>query len=114
GGWFMRIIPRNVGLLGTTVLLAMAAQAATPTVVSIQNLFDFSPNISPGCLVAIYGTNFGTSSAAVSISVSGKPGYIVAVTDNEINAQIPFEVSPGTANLTVTVAGATSAPLSIT
>ena len=96
------------------IAFSSAAWADAPTVASVLNLFDSSTNLSPGVLVAIYGTNFGSSTSGVSISVGGKPGFLSTVTPNQINAQIPFEVSPGPANLIVTVAGTASAPLSIT
>src|SRR5579862_1695178 len=61
--------------------LAAWAQNA-PTIASVLNLFDYSQtNLSPGALVAIYGSNFGTSATAVTITVGGKPGYVVPNTD---------------------------------
>ncbi|HUJ50297.1 MAG TPA: IPT/TIG domain-containing protein [Bryobacteraceae bacterium] len=94
----------------------MAAWAQnTPTISSVLNAFSFSTNICPGTLAAIYGSNFGSSSSAVSISVGGKPGYVVAATPSQINVQIPFEAATGQTTLTVTVSGAPpSAPFPIT
>jgi uncharacterized protein (TIGR03437 family) len=64
--------------------------------------------------VAIYGTNFGSSAAAVSMTVGSKPGFIVAVTPSQINAQIPFEAATGSTTMVVTVSGTPSAPLPLT
>ncbi len=99
----------------TILCLATAgAWAQAPTVSSVLNTFDFSTNICPGVLASIFGTNFGSSTSGVSFTVGGKPGFIVAVTPNQINAQIPFEAAPGATTIIVTVAGTASAPLSIT
>src|SRR5271165_330018 len=111
GGRVSRFVWRV--LLGLT-LASAAAWAQTPTVASVQNIFDFSSNLCPGVLVAIYGTNFGSTASAVSMTVGGKPGFIVAVTPSQINAPIPFEVSPGNTTIVVTVSGTPSAPLAIT
>ncbi|HTS49746.1 MAG TPA: IPT/TIG domain-containing protein [Bryobacteraceae bacterium] len=81
------------------------------------NLFDYSQtNLSPGVLVAIYGSNFGTSATAVTITVGGKPGYVVpnTVFPNQINAEIPFELSSGPTSMIVSVNGTPSAAFPIT
>lgn len=106
-------MPRFVRIL-LLFSIAVGALADAPTVTSALNLVTYSKNLCPGGLVAIFGTNFGSTASAVSISVGGKPGYVQIATPNQINAQIPFEVSPGATNLTVTVSGSTSAPLLIT
>jgi uncharacterized protein (TIGR03437 family) len=99
-------------------LAGMAAWAQnTPTIASVLNLFDYSQtNLCPGVLVAVYGTNFGTSASAVTITVGGKPGYIVpnSVSANQANAQIPFEVSAGPTTVIVSVNGTPSASFPIT
>jgi len=102
-------------LLAVFSLVGTAAWAQnTPTIAAVQNTFDYSTNFCPGILVSIYGSNFGTSVPAVSISVGGKPGYAFAVTASQINAQIPFEAATGANTLTVTVAGTPSAAYPIT
>src|ERR1700722_14023107 len=90
-------------LLGVFLLACFGALAQTPTVASVLNLFDNSTNLCPGVLVAIYGTNFGSSAAAVTFTVGGKPGFVVAVTPGQINGQIPFEASTGPTTIVVTV-----------
>ncbi|HLG97479.1 MAG TPA: IPT/TIG domain-containing protein [Bryobacteraceae bacterium] len=93
---------------------SVVALGDTPTVASVLNGVDFTTHLSPGVLATIYGNNFGSSIPAVSVSVGGRPGYIIAVSPNQINAQIPTEASTGSQNLIVTVAGSASAPFAIT
>jgi uncharacterized protein (TIGR03437 family) len=104
--------------LFTLFFLALSATAfgQTPTVTGVLNGADFSTHLSPGLLVGIYGSNFGSGPASgVTVSVGGKAAYIAGVTPTQINAQLPFDATTGTAiSLTVTVGGATSAPFSVT
>ena len=63
-------------LLADSFLACGAAWAQTaPTIASVLNDFDYSTNLCPGALAAIYGTNFGTTASAVTITVGGKPGH---------------------------------------
>jgi uncharacterized protein (TIGR03437 family) len=71
-------------------------------------------NLCPGVLAAVYGTNFGSTTSAVTISVGGKPGYVAVASPNQLNVQIPFEASTGSTTVTVTVAGTTSAVFPLT
>ena len=103
-------------LLGGMILqLDLAAAPAAPTVASVVNAFSLGPQLSPGALAIIFGSNFGSGPASgVTVSVGGKPAYIFAVNPTQVNVQIPYEVSPGATNLTVAVNGAGSAPFSLT
>jgi len=114
-------MPRTQGLCRLLVVFSLAGLAAwaqnTPTVASVLNLFDYSQtNLSPGALVAVYGTNFGTSDSAITITVGGKPGYIVPKTaaGSQVNAEIPFEVAPGATTVVISVNGTPSAAFPIT
>jgi len=94
---------------------SMTAFAQAPTVASVLNTFDYSQtNISPGVLASIYGTNFGSSAAAVSFTVGGKQGYVSVVTPTQINGQLPIDAPTGATSIIVTVGGVASAPLNIT
>ena len=82
---------------------------------SVLNGASYQAQLCPGVLAVVYGSNFGTSAANVSVAVGGKPGYVLPpVLATQITVEIPFEVSPGAATLTVTVSGAQSAPFNIT
>jgi len=95
-------------------LASVGAWAQAPTVASVLNTFDYSTNICPGVLASIYGTNFGSAKAGVSFTVGGKPGFVIAISPNQINAQLPFEAATGPTTIVVTVNGTASAPLAIT
>lgn len=103
---------RLLAVLALSPVAAFAQQG--PTVASVVNGADFSSHLCPGVLVAIYGTNFGSTPTGVTISVAGKPGFVANVTPNQITGQIPFEAASGATTLTVTVGNATSAALPIT
>jgi uncharacterized protein (TIGR03437 family) len=60
-------------------------------------------------LAGIFGNNFGISKA-ISVTFGGKPAYLLAVTNTQINVQIPIDAPLGT---TVVVVG-TSAPFNVT
>src|SRR5579864_6416242 len=73
-------------------------------------------DISPGCLFSIYGTDLSDSTAlagsgnlptklgGTSVSIGGFTAPLLYVSPTQINAQVPFEVVPGPATLTVTTA----------
>jgi uncharacterized protein (TIGR03437 family) len=104
---------RSSGLLA---LFAAVTFAQTPTVTAVVNAESYLTQLCPGLVVAIYGSNFGTNAANVSVSVGGKTGYVYTqgILATQMDAQIPFEVPTGATTLTVTVGGVQSAPFNIT
>lgn len=76
--------------------------------------------LSPGELFSIYGTNLAAltqqplllplpaSMAATSVQIDGVAAPLVFVSPLQINAQVPWEATPGSATLTVTHAGVTA------
>jgi len=102
-------------LLAVFALACMAAWAQTaPTIAAVQNVYDYSTNLCPGILAIVYGTNFGTTASAVTITVGGKPGYVASASASQLLAQIPFEISPGSTSMIVTVGGTNSVAFPIT
>jgi len=105
-------------LVGGLVLeFDIAAAGPGPTVTSVANsAAPSSTQVSPGALASIFGSNFGSAAASVTVSVGGKPAYVFpnGVFPTQINVQIPYEVSPGPTTLTVNVNGATSPPFNFT
>ena len=99
-------------------LLAFSAGAAfaqTPTVSAVVNAASYGPQLCPGLIATVYGSNFGTNAASVSVSVGGKAGSVISpVAATQFNVVLPFEASTGTTTLTVTVGSAQSAPFNIT
>jgi glucosylceramidase len=73
--------------------------------------------LSPGELFSIYGVNLAAEAqqplrlplpatmAAVSVQVDGIAAPLVYVSPQQINAQVPWEATPGSATLTITHAG---------
>ena len=100
------------------VLLAFsaAAVAQTPTVTAVVDSADYAATLSPGMLAIVYGTNFGTNGAAVSVTVGGKNAYVYStlVAATQFTVEIPFELTAGPTTLTVTVGSAASTPFNIT
>jgi len=98
---------------------------ATPQITKVQGP-SYATRLSPGSLFALYGDLFapaGTSAivssapwplsmAGVSISINGFLAPLYYVSKTQVNGQVPFEVTPGTATLVITTNG--SAPAQIT
>ena len=108
------------------------AQSGNPTVdpnLGVQNQGNFKAgeSVAAGSFVAVFGTNFASSLtladsiplsnslANVSVTFNGAQAPMVAVGhnvnaagDDQINAQVPWEVQPGMAQVVVTRNGAIS------
>ncbi|MGO9449637.1 MAG: 6-bladed beta-propeller [Candidatus Binataceae bacterium] len=110
-------------------LLAMAGVAAAQPVVNlIANAAADSVatgNVARGELISIYGTNLSTSLGAnftptspvlslggASVMIGGIAAPITYASPTQLDVQVPFEIADGvpSVNITVTAAGATSAP----
>jgi uncharacterized protein (TIGR03437 family) len=91
----------------------------------VKNAASYMPNISPGSLAAIFGSNLATSTtieataplpltfAEASVSVNGKAAPILYASPSQINFQVPWETAVGTASVTVSVDGTTSAAATV-
>jgi uncharacterized protein (TIGR03437 family) len=98
----------------------------------VLNAASFATNqgVAPGSLVSIFGTNLASSLAqADSIPLSTSLGSVSVMFNNtaapllfvshdpvngdQINAQLPFEVGTGTAQLVVIRSGTSSAPVGV-
>ncbi len=118
-----------------TYVLTPAAAGPPPTVADggVLNAASFAKDanghgspVAPGSLIAIFGTFAGASTAdattvplltslgGVSVTFNGIPAPVRDVIPTGafpfVNAQMPFEVIPGTVNVIVTVNGVQSAP----
>jgi uncharacterized protein (TIGR03437 family) len=74
----------------------------------------YSPQLAPGGLFSIFGANLAGSTqsadspllpqvlADVSVSINGIPAPLLFVSATQINAQVPVEIAPGPARITVT------------
>ena len=54
-----------------------------------------------GGLISIYGTGLATSGAATSVQVNGESATVVASYPFQVNAEIPFDITPSQATLSV-------------
>lgn len=88
----------------------------------VVNAASFSPapnnSVAPGALVSIFGTNLAPTTtgagslplptvlAGTQVTINGVAAPLIFVSQSQINAQVPFESSPGsTLNLVVKIAG---------
>jgi hypothetical protein len=96
------VIRKNVLPLGALLLCgAMFGQAPTITSNGVVNVATFDNRLCPGGVAAVFGTNFGNSKTGVTVTVSGKPGFLINVSPTQLAFQIPFEVLPGPATVAV-------------
>ena len=96
--------------------------ANAPTIAAIVNVASYgAATISPGELVAIFGTNIGpnapgtmtitagfvdTTLGGVSVKVDGQNAPILFVSQNQVNIQIPYETTLGAGKAVVLTNGA--------
>jgi uncharacterized protein (TIGR03437 family) len=76
-------------------------------------LFSSSTTIQPGSWISIYGSNlasatatwngdFPTSLGGVTVTINGKPAYLLYVSPTQINLQAPNDTATGTVSVTLT------------
>jgi uncharacterized protein (TIGR03437 family) len=135
------LTPNGDHIYSATYTLTPAAALAPPTIdptLGVQNQTS-APRAAgvaaaPGSLVAIYGANFATAPASansiplstklanVSVTFAGIPAPMVGIapalkigsqTVDQINAVVPWEVTPGTVPVVVTSAAGTSAQVNV-
>lgn len=116
------------------LILGSAAFGQTPTVSAggVLNSASFDPTmpVSPGSLISIFGSNLAATTANadsiplstmldnVSVTVNGVPAPLNGVFHesgfDQLNAQLPWNVQTGTAEVVVTNNGVASPPQNIT
>jgi uncharacterized protein (TIGR03437 family) len=85
----------------------------------------FLPQISPGSLASIAGTNLATSTppsaatplptilAQATVTVNGRAAPILYASPGQINFQVPWETATGSASVTVSVNGVVSNTITV-
>lgn len=98
---------------------------ATPVIAAVVNAVDYSPSVSPGSWVAIFGANLSPETVAltslplqnqltgVSVTMSGTPLALRYVSSTQINALLPFG-PPGPYQFVVSNSTGTSLPFQLT
>jgi uncharacterized protein (TIGR03437 family) len=94
---------------------------------AIVNAAGFQPGpVAPGSIVSVFGSNLAsrvanapavplpTALGGTSMRVNGVPSPIYYVSPTQVNAQIPYEVSPGAATVTVSVGANLLPPIALT
>jgi uncharacterized protein (TIGR03437 family) len=110
------------------IAVPMSFDAPLPppaTIQAVTNAADLGPNVAPGGLITIWGSGFSDGNATaqalpldnglnnVCLYANSVPVPLLFVSPNQINAQLPFNLS-GAANLVLANAGGTGAPFSFT
>lgn len=114
------------GLASINLNLTVTAAVAGPVVQSVVNGASFLHKVAPGSLITLFGTGLATDRAdATSVPLPTALGGVkvrvgniliplLVVLSTQINAQLPFEITPGDASVTVELNGVVSAPFSFT
>lgn len=119
---------------GTVFSLSVGLSSAVPAVNpgGVLNSASYTTQgVAPGSIVSIFGTNLAASAAVASsiplpttlsdvssVTLNGIPAGLYFVSQNQINAQLPFDVllghNSGTVNIVVTRSSGASALQSVT
>ena len=117
----------NIYVADTANSVVRQLQGGALPVVSangVVNAASFAPQISPGALATVFGSNFALrnasanaplplSLAGISVSVNGRSAPMLYVTPTQVNFQVPWETALGTATVTVNVNGGASNSISV-
>ncbi|WP_155121265.1 SBBP repeat-containing protein [Bryobacter aggregatus] len=114
------------GLPALTANITVQPAGAVPVIGGVVNGASFLAPIAPGSWVTIGGSNLSAARAdatavplpatlgGVRVRINNSDAPLLFVIDGQINLQIPFEVAPGNATVTVIRNGVSSAPFPIT
>jgi len=101
------------------------AAANAPSVQAIVDAASYQSALSPGSLFSVFGTNFAmpeqkavgtplpTMLGGASVTINGAPAPLLYAGPSQINGQIPYEISGGTAIVQVSVNGLPAPPMSV-
>ena len=82
----------------------------------LVNAASFVPGqpVAPGSIASVFGSSFGSTSAGgVIVQMNGINAPVFASTAQQINFQVPWELTGQTASLVVTVNGQASSPVTV-
>ena len=92
---------------------------ASVRITTLENGASFAQSFAPGMLMSVFGTGLSTGSpqtvstsplpltslSGTSVTINGIAAPLLYISATQINLQIPYEVSPGPATLTVNTGG---------
>ena len=115
-----------VGTMNSLVVFGLV-NSGEGGVDAIVNAAGFQPGpVAPGSIVSVFGSNLAprvanapavplpTALGGTSVRVNGVPSPIYYVSPTQVNAQIPYEVSPGAATVIVSVGANLLPPIALT
>ncbi len=107
------------------LFVELLGSAPSPVINGIANAASFAQSFAPGSILSVFGTNLaaGTQAAAVvpliafsggvTASIDGVSAPFYYVSPGQINLQIPYGVTVGTARLTISYPQAGSASVNV-
>jgi uncharacterized protein (TIGR03437 family) len=101
-------------LLLAGLILSMGLHAQTPAIATVTNSASLLPIVSPGSVVSIHGSRFGSTVAGATVTVGGLNAAVLFVSDGQMNVQLPFDLPLGPATLRVNVHGKVSEAVNLT
>ena len=115
-----------MNIIPLLLLAGIAVLHAQPRVASVGQAADFTGPLAPGSLATVFGSNLApgpasaasvplpTTLAGTTVRVNGDPVPLTFLNATQINFQLPAQIAPGSASLTVATAAGTSAAFSFT
>jgi uncharacterized protein (TIGR03437 family) len=112
GRRFLGVAPAAIGSAGQTQAASIEAGGVLP-------IWGVTSIIQPTELISIYGNNlanttaywnedFPTTLGGVSVTIDGKPAYLLYVSPTQINLQAPDDTATGTVTVVVTTPNGTA------
>jgi uncharacterized protein (TIGR03437 family) len=121
----------NVFVPGNGPIAVQASMVVNPALPSLNpagivNAASFRNGLAPGSLFTIFAANlsagslisagapWATSWNGIAVKINGIAAPLDYVSPTQINAQVPYEIAPGTAQLTIESNGTTAGPAGLT
>jgi uncharacterized protein (TIGR03437 family) len=112
-GPFMRfstpVIANGRVYAGTGDSLAVYGLLNQPSLMAVVNAASLTAGpVAPGSLISIFGSNLTDTAglgSPTTLSINGAPVPLLFAGPNQVNAQVPFDVPPGTSVAALQVAG---------
>jgi uncharacterized protein (TIGR03437 family) len=104
----------NVYVADTSNNVIRLLTSSAPAILAngVVNAGRFTPQVSPGALASIFGSNIASANASaslplpltlggVSVTVNGKAAPVLFVSPGQVNFQVPWETATGTATVVI-------------